>query len=414
MPTYVVSQGDTLSGIAAKYGTTYQALAAANGIANPNLIYPGQTFNIPGNTAAPAAPAAPKAPAVAPVQQPQQTYAPQQQPQATGGLTADVLRSKFGFNDPNVINNILNNPSEVARYTREAGLGAPGANTSAPAPFDLVGATNAAYNTPELKTANDAITAANTKLTQRQQALADAQAGINDNPFYSEATRVGKSAKLNEKANADMVVIQNEVQQAQNQVAQLKSDAQIKVNAALGQYNINRQAYQDTLDQFNTILKAGGLTNATPQDLANYAAQTGMSYSVLQSIQQQEQQDNIKTQILTSTDNAGNVTLTTVDTKTGNIINQTQAGQIDKAEKQTTATKADTYKELFNQYAPQYNEVLKQMVFTGGDSIGKISPENYNAALADWVKKGLNQGDFTSEFKKYVDPNYVNQYNGAK
>jgi len=37
-------------------------------------------------------------------------------------ITADLLRSKFGFNDPNTINNILNNPSEVQRYTREAGL----------------------------------------------------------------------------------------------------------------------------------------------------------------------------------------------------------------------------------------------------------------------------------------------------
>ena len=38
---YVVQSGDTLSGIASKYGTTYQDLAAKNGISNPNLIYPG-------------------------------------------------------------------------------------------------------------------------------------------------------------------------------------------------------------------------------------------------------------------------------------------------------------------------------------------------------------------------------------
>lgn len=38
---YVVQSGDTLSGIASKYGTTYQNLAAKNGISNPNLIYPG-------------------------------------------------------------------------------------------------------------------------------------------------------------------------------------------------------------------------------------------------------------------------------------------------------------------------------------------------------------------------------------
>lgn len=45
---YTVVKGDTLSGIAAKYGTTYQKLAEVNGITNPNLIYPGQVIKIPG------------------------------------------------------------------------------------------------------------------------------------------------------------------------------------------------------------------------------------------------------------------------------------------------------------------------------------------------------------------------------
>lgn len=44
--TYVVKSGDTLSGIAAKFGTTYQAIAAKNGISNTNLIYPGQVLKI--------------------------------------------------------------------------------------------------------------------------------------------------------------------------------------------------------------------------------------------------------------------------------------------------------------------------------------------------------------------------------
>ncbi|MDT2177223.1 LysM peptidoglycan-binding domain-containing protein [Enterococcus faecalis] len=42
---YTVQYGDNLSSIAAKLGTTYQALAALNGLSNPNLIYPGQTLN---------------------------------------------------------------------------------------------------------------------------------------------------------------------------------------------------------------------------------------------------------------------------------------------------------------------------------------------------------------------------------
>ena len=40
--TYTVQSGDTLSGITAKFGTTYQSLASINGIADPNTIYVGQ------------------------------------------------------------------------------------------------------------------------------------------------------------------------------------------------------------------------------------------------------------------------------------------------------------------------------------------------------------------------------------
>ncbi|WP_430394481.1 LysM peptidoglycan-binding domain-containing protein [Enterococcus faecalis] len=42
---YTVQYGDNLSSIAAKLGTTYQTIAALNGLANPNLIYPGQTLS---------------------------------------------------------------------------------------------------------------------------------------------------------------------------------------------------------------------------------------------------------------------------------------------------------------------------------------------------------------------------------
>lgn len=48
--SYVVQQGDTLSGIAQRYGTTYQALASLNSISNPNLIYAGQTIRVPENS----------------------------------------------------------------------------------------------------------------------------------------------------------------------------------------------------------------------------------------------------------------------------------------------------------------------------------------------------------------------------
>ena len=43
---YTVQSGDTLSGIASKYGTTWQKLQDMNGISNPNKIYSGQRLRV--------------------------------------------------------------------------------------------------------------------------------------------------------------------------------------------------------------------------------------------------------------------------------------------------------------------------------------------------------------------------------
>lgn len=48
--TYTVKKGDTLSEIAAKYGTTVDALVKLNGIKNPNLIITGQVLKLPGGS----------------------------------------------------------------------------------------------------------------------------------------------------------------------------------------------------------------------------------------------------------------------------------------------------------------------------------------------------------------------------
>lgn len=65
---YTVQAGDTLSAIAARYGTTLSAMLRANNLYNPNFIYTGQRLNVPGRSAPPApmpatAPANPPAPA---------------------------------------------------------------------------------------------------------------------------------------------------------------------------------------------------------------------------------------------------------------------------------------------------------------------------------------------------------------
>jgi LysM repeat protein len=50
--TIVVDPGDTLAAIAARYHTTAAALAAANGISNPNLVYAGSRLRLPDQSMA--------------------------------------------------------------------------------------------------------------------------------------------------------------------------------------------------------------------------------------------------------------------------------------------------------------------------------------------------------------------------
>lgn len=56
---YVVKRGDQLGRIATSFGVTLQAIEAANGITNPNLIIPGQKLVIPAPDASPLASSSP-------------------------------------------------------------------------------------------------------------------------------------------------------------------------------------------------------------------------------------------------------------------------------------------------------------------------------------------------------------------
>lgn len=92
MANYVIRSGDTLSALARRFGTTVQALAQANGIANPDMIRAGATLTVPdapgGGSAAPQQrPAGAPAPTTGamPRPRPQQATAPIPPPNPTRG-----------------------------------------------------------------------------------------------------------------------------------------------------------------------------------------------------------------------------------------------------------------------------------------------------------------------------------------
>ncbi len=98
---YAIRPGDSLSSIGAKFGISWQALAAANGISNPNRIYAGQNLTIPrGGGSVPAAPRSAPAPSGRYVVQPGDTLG---SIGARYGVSWTRIASANGISNPNRI-----------------------------------------------------------------------------------------------------------------------------------------------------------------------------------------------------------------------------------------------------------------------------------------------------------------------
>lgn len=105
---YVVEPGDTLSAIAARFGTSVDAIVQANDIADAHWIYVGQQLQIPGAVGTPPAPAAPVAAPAAPATSSGRTYTVVAGDTLYGiagrfGTTVDAIARLNGIADPNWI-----------------------------------------------------------------------------------------------------------------------------------------------------------------------------------------------------------------------------------------------------------------------------------------------------------------------
>lgn len=99
--SYTVKAGDTLSAIATKYGTTYQALASTNSISNPNDIYVGQVIKVSATATAASSQAASSTSSSG-------SYTVKSGDTLYGialanGLNWQTLAKQNGISDPNVI-----------------------------------------------------------------------------------------------------------------------------------------------------------------------------------------------------------------------------------------------------------------------------------------------------------------------
>ena len=285
--TYTIQAGDTLGKIAAQNGTTVQALAQANGIADPNRIQAGATLTIPtGGT-----------------------------PPAGGGQTGGAQTTE-GLNVPQTgdaeTTEGLNVPqtgdaetdralTDLARKAGEAGLslsdylsvvegqGTP-TRTESEAIRNKLGIPDLideTFSKPEKKTIetyrelydlaglNDVksqIKEINASINQKRADLIKATGELNNNPWVSQSTRAGRLKNLQELAFAD---INNDIEQKnqlldlydqgigeiERQIGFIAEDTELdrSINADKLNYLLSEAEREESLVQRETMTK--GLRN---------------------------------------------------------------------------------------------------------------------------------------------------------
>lgn len=288
-------------------------------------------------------------------------------------------------------------PQEIEAYLeaerRKSAAVQPASPAPAPAPSPMPGATvpggagagaglgiTAAptINLPDLYKnlySSSGISDLEADLSAKEKEFIEATGKINDNPFLSEATRVGRVAKLDE-------LYQKRTANLRNDIATKKADIETQLNLQTKQFDINSQAARDALSQLNTLLSMGALNNASGEDIANLTRSTGISSTMIQSAIAEGKKKDQQTQVITSTNDAGVVTVSVIDPQTGSIIKQTSLGAIGNA--QTGSAKA--------------TESDKQAY--------------YSSALREDAGRGVELTDIFKIYTGYLDPNTIlNLYN---
>lgn len=196
-----------------------------------------------------------------------------------------------------------------------------GAGFTAPSTINLPDIYQKLYETSAIKSTQEASDKLSQEMLARETALNDAKMKINDNPFYSEATRTGRLAKLDEAYNADVQTLVKKQQVLQDKIATEKADIETKLNIEMKQFDINSQQAQLALSQFNTLLEMGALDGASGEDIANITRSTGISSQMIYSAIQTQKQRNIQTSTI-SFDDGTNQGFAIINSQTGEIISK--------------------------------------------------------------------------------------------
>lgn len=262
--SYTIQAGDTLGAIAARNNTTVQAIAQANGIADPNKIQIGQVLKLSGSPTGANANvptgnqnANVPTPTVPTGKLTTQEIANLAKQAGEAGMSAaefmkvleansgasttqvDEIRTKLGI--PNLVDEAFKKPEKTTIDTyREL------------------------YDQTGLRDIQSKISAIDESINKKRADLVTATGALNSNPWVSQGTRQGRLKNLQELAYAD---INNDIER-KNQYLDVYDKGVSEIEKQLGFITTDRaEARQLTVDQLNYALnEAERLQTGTEQD----------------------------------------------------------------------------------------------------------------------------------------------------
>lgn len=232
---------------------------------------------------------------------------------------------------------VLDSPTSMSTWG-DAGGGGGGGGFATPDVINLPNIYEQLYKDSGIKDIED-------KYSTMEKQFIETKGQINDNPFLSEGTRVGRVAKLEQLFGERTASLKNDI-------ATKKADIEMKVNLQTKQFDINSQAAEQALNRFNVLLQSGALNGASGDDIASITRATGLSSGMIQGAIAAKKKADTKTEMI-SFDDGTNQGFVMVDGD-GNILSRQVVAASKPSSSGGGAMSESKQFDLDKKFAPQY------------------------------------------------------------
>lgn len=208
---------------------------------------------------------------------------------------------------PGRADGVIQNAGAPTTFSDGAGAAFGAANGIGQTAIDLPSFYKSQYDSSGIANLEAAISA-------KERRYTEALSTINDNPFLSEGSRVGRQQKLN-------IDFENSTANDYKNIDRKRADIETAVGLQSRQFDINSQQSQLALSQFNSLLSSGALDSASGDDIAKITRATGLSSASIDSAIKANKAKNLTTTVQSYDDGTNQgFKILTID-QGGNIVN---------------------------------------------------------------------------------------------